>query len=99
MDNDKPILSSGIYRMTSGCGGPTNNDRASWANTALSAFVNEVATDDEDDKDMMCDLLCNIRHLADAQGWDIEKMWAGSASPYSEEIDEQPKADADFSDC
>lgn len=77
---------------------PSNNQRASWANTALSAFVNEVAWGQQDDEEMMNDLLCNIRHLADAQGWDIEAMWAGSARTHAEEVAEQPKADADFGD-
>lgn len=77
---------------------PTNNQRASWANSALSAFVNEVAWGQQDDEEMMGDLLCNIRHLADAQGWDIEAMWAGSARTHADEIEEQPKADPSFAE-
>jgi hypothetical protein len=79
-------------------GQPSNNERASYANTALSAFVNEVAWGEQDDEEMIGDLLCNIRHLADAQGWDIEAIWAGSREVYREEIAEQPKADASFAE-
>ena len=80
-------------------GQPSNNQRASWANTALSAFVNEVFWGErciEEDEELIGDLLCNFRHLADAQGWDIEAMWESSRGAYREEIAEQPKADGSF---
>ena len=75
----------------------TNNDRASWANTALSAFAVECyAPGAEEDETIMRDLLTDFRHLADAQGWDIESMWAGSRLTYIEEVAEDggPATDA-----
>lgn len=75
----------------------TNNNRASRANTALSAFAVECyAPGAEDDETIMGDLLCNIRHLGDAHGWDIEKMWTGSRRTYFEEVAEAFPADASF---
>ena len=77
----------------------TNNTRAAWANTALSAFAVEThqVNAGDDDKTILGDLLCNFRHLADAHGWDIEAMWKASHAVYAEEVTEQPKADIDFS--
>lgn len=67
----------------------TNNDRASMANTALSAFANEgYAPGAEDDETIFGDLLCNLRHLADAQGWDIEAMWGASRRLHLQEVAE-----------
>lgn len=74
---------------------PTNNLRAMWANDALSTFVNEVG-DSGDDETNTLDLLIGLRHLADAQQWDIESLWKRSRRTYRDEISEQPKADDDF---
>lgn len=78
-----------------------NNQRALWANAALSAFANEVLLSPgaEEDDVLMADLMVNFRHLADAQGWNIQSMWDGSLEVYNDEVQEQgAKADADFSE-
>jgi hypothetical protein len=72
---------------------PTNNQRAQWANTALSAFVNEVGGRDNSEAENIQDLLTDLRHLSDAHGIDIAELWDNSAEHYAEEISEGPKAD------
>jgi hypothetical protein len=51
---------------------PTNEDRASWAEVAVEAFKKETRMEGEDLETCMGDLLCDLRHLADAEGlsWD-----------------------------
>lgn len=51
-----------------------NGKRAGWARTAIDAFMAEIGTDEED---ALCDLLCDLRHLADFEGWD-ESVPAGT---------------------
>lgn len=77
-----------------------NNDRARTANIALSAFaVENYSPGAEDDETIMGDLLCNFRHLADAQGWDIEAMFAGTLQMYTWEVEEDGgKTTADFAE-
>lgn len=73
---------------------PTNNDRARWANTALSAFALETDPYGVNaESERIQDLLTDLRHLADAHGIDIEDLWRGSAGHYNEETAEGPKAD------
>lgn len=50
---------------------PSNNDRASWANTALSAFVNQCGSSEVDQTDIM-DLFTDLFHLCDALGVDFQ---------------------------
>jgi hypothetical protein len=74
---------------------PTNNDRARWANTALSAFVLEVDPHGSNtESENIQDLLTDLRHLADVRGLDIDELWQNSASHYGREVIERPKADA-----
>lgn len=57
---------------------PTNQDRAAWAETALGAFTGEVRHDGKlfrdllhsDREDMIGDLICDLLHYADQQGFD-----------------------------
>lgn len=39
-----------------------NEDRAKWASVALLAFMEETGTEAED---ALCDILCDLMHLAD----------------------------------
>jgi hypothetical protein len=41
-----------------------NNDRATWAEAALTAFMRETGVDPED---AICDLIVDLRHLCDRQ--------------------------------
>jgi hypothetical protein len=43
-----------------------NNDRATWAETALLAFRQATGVDCED---ALADLLCDLMHLADRKSW------------------------------
>jgi hypothetical protein len=81
-------------------GEPTNNDRALWANTAVSAMALETMYDPdaEDQETLIGDLLCNLRHLCDAEGLNFDAINAGAGRCYSEEISEQDKADCDYAD-
>lgn len=45
-------------------GDVTNTDRADFARSALEAFQADVGTDD---CDAVCDLLCDIMHLCEAE--------------------------------
>ena len=79
---------------------PTNNDRARWANTALSAFVNEVGDSGDEDTNI-ADLLCDLMHLCDAHGFDFERVLASGRIHYDAETtgaEGQPKADASFAE-
>jgi hypothetical protein len=69
---------------------PTNNDRAFWANCALEAHMEESGSDDAGLA--FQDLLCDLRHLADARGLPFQAALDRSASHYAEEITEGPKA-------
>lgn len=84
-------------------GYPTNNERAAWAQTALSAFVNEVGTNDDVATDVS-DLIGDLMHLADAEGFDIEEAVRMARANYYAEIDERaypeggPKADCHYAE-
>lgn len=79
-------------------GEPSNNDRASWANTAVQAHGLETmdSPEDEDISTLIGDLLCNLRHLCDAEGLDFGAVDKGSHRCYMEEIGEQPVANANY---
>ena len=47
---------------------PWNEKRAAWARAAVDVFKLVVRTDEED---ALCDLLCDLMHLADREGWDF----------------------------
>jgi hypothetical protein len=82
----------------------TNNDRARWANAAMSAFANETGMTGEDQETIMGDLLCNLMHLADAESIDFDARLENGRLHYTAETEgddftvfgPQPKADADY---
>ncbi|WP_429236569.1 hypothetical protein [Aeromonas salmonicida] len=75
---------------------PTNKDRAAWAETALEAFAGQVRHDGKqlrdlppgDREDMIGDLICDLLHYADQQGFD-----AGLVLSDAENMFEMEKAD------
>ena len=59
-----------------------NADRAEWAETALRAFQEETGTDDED---MLADLLCDLMHWCDREGYAFKEALRRASSHYGEE--------------
>ena len=49
---------------------PWNLRRAKWARAAVDVFVALTGTEEED---VLCDLLCDLMHLADRVGWGFQK--------------------------
>jgi hypothetical protein len=56
--------------------------RAEWAETALRAFQEETGTDDED---MLADLLCDMMHWCDREGFVFKEALRRATSHYGEE--------------
>lgn len=79
---------------------PDNNDRAEWANQALTAYSEatrpaeevELTLGNEDDKEefqtRLGDLLCDLRHLADQWGVDYDEANDNGLGNYVEERQE-----------
>lgn len=90
------------YELNEELGQPTNNQRARWGNTALSAFANECyAPGAEEEEVILQDLLCDLMHLCDAQGWNFDLLVSLAKFQYRAETsgDEgQPKADSSFAE-
>ena len=76
---------------------PTNNKRALFANSALSAFVNEVGDSGEEEINLQ-DLIADTMHLCDAQDWDFDDLVRRARSHYEEEVRIDPKADVHFAE-
>ena len=83
--------------------GPTNNERALWAQNAVDTFRNEVMQG-EDNETTIGDLLCNLMHLCDACGIDFDARLESGRNHYDaetngDEFEEgQPKADSTYAD-
>jgi hypothetical protein len=73
--------------------GPTNLDRAKWADAAIQAFRRATRTDD---CDALADLLADLMHLCDTKrgqdGWDFDAMLERARSNYVEEVEEAKAA-------
>lgn len=69
--------------------GPTNQDRADWAEAAIDTFKAETGCDD---CDAIPDLLCDLMHLCDAHGADFAKELERAVSSYKVEVKEDGKA-------
>jgi hypothetical protein len=72
---------------------PSNEDRAGWARTALTAFVAEVyrakelsAMHRDDLEDAVTDLICDLLHFADQNGLSAEAIEARARWHYEAEI-------------
>lgn len=86
--------------------GPDNEDRADYANDAVSTFFQrtrphdpypeEIGSLDEDDRDAVAealmDLLCNLRHWADVTGIDFAEQDEKAVAIYNEEVEEDRDA-------
>lgn len=75
----------------------SNNRRALVGNTALSAWVNDAGFDDEDETNFR-DMLTDLMHLADAQGWDFDDLLERARTHHDAEVSEFGKADASFAE-
>jgi hypothetical protein len=89
-------------KITSPSGLPTNNERADWAMAALNTFAEITGLirsgDHADDPTItLGDFLCNLRHLAAREGWDIEAKFQSSKQVFEEEQAEE-KADESAGD-
>jgi len=65
--------------------GEVNYTRAEWANQALNAFQEAVATDDED---VVCDLLADMMHWCDLNGKDFDAELSRGRMHYEAEFEE-----------
>ena len=65
---------------------PTNDDRAAWAQEAISAFQKAVRTDDQD---ALKDLLCDLMHWAPRHGDDFDACLRAARSCFEEEVIEE----------
>ena len=59
--NDDPMLPADPDHM--------NGSRAEWAGSAVVEFQRKTGSDNED---ALCDLLCDLMHWADYEGYDFE---------------------------
>lgn len=63
---------------------PTNEDRAVWAETALTAFI--MASNGEDDETAITDLLANLMHMCKQRGIDsFDRLLLNAELHYAEE--------------
>jgi ribosomal protein L16 Arg81 hydroxylase len=65
---------------------PWNYKRAAWAREAVDAFIAETQTDEGD---ALCDLLCDLMHLADREGWNFERQYTRASDHYEAEQTEE----------
>jgi hypothetical protein len=75
---------------------PTNNDRARWANDALETMAIETGSQQEFIEEKVSDLLCNLRHLCDAEGLNFNKVDARARINHAEERRLQRRADVHY---
>jgi hypothetical protein len=59
-----------------------NDERAEWAEATIQAFVRITGTDRED---ALADLLANLMHWCDRQGFDFDAELARGHGMYQEE--------------
>ncbi len=59
-----------------------NGDRAEWAKAALTAFQTVTGTDDED---ALGDLLANLMHFSDREGYDFDAALERARGHYGSE--------------
>ena len=60
-----------------------NVARVEWARTAVDTFQSVCRTDDDD---ALCDLLCDLMHLADAEGWQLDTELSRTRGHYEYEM-------------
>ena len=62
---------------------PSNERRARWADHALTVFQVDTRCDRQD---ALPDLLCDLMHLADREGWDFYKAVERAHSNHADEV-------------
>ena len=62
-----------------------NNNRAYWAGEAIDVFEGRTGVEQ---KDSLCDLLADLRHWSDRQGFNWERELKRAMSHYKKEITE-----------
>ena len=70
---------------------PSNEQRAEWAYAAVEAFACKTRQDSSGDlkHDLECvvsDLLCDLMHLSDRDGFDFDRAMNSAAGNYQEEL-------------
>lgn len=84
---------------------PTNADRADWARVGVHAYAEEtrhdpreqtVSGETEEDRDhaeeVISDLLCDMRHLADVLGINFQEVLGRSLRDYTQDVAEERHA-------
>lgn len=72
--------------------GPTNQQRADWAEYAVNEFGKKVSLNGEPYdpvEDMMGDLLCNMMHWCRINGHDFEQMLRVARGNFEAEVEEE----------
>jgi hypothetical protein len=72
-----------------------NDKRAQWAANAVNTFLKVCKTDRED---ALADLLCDLRHYADRQGYDWTRDLRRAEMNYQAETEDIPTQE-DFDDA
>lgn len=67
---------------------PNNRDRAEWAREALDGFIAETGNASGTTDEHVSDLLCDLRHLCDAEGVEWAAMIRRANMHYRAEIEE-----------
>ena len=62
---------------------PSNDQRADWADQALTAFQKTTGCDRQD---ALSDLLCDLMHLARREGWDYYRAAMRAEGHFEEEF-------------
>jgi hypothetical protein len=62
-----------------------NDDRAEWAHAALEAFKTETRTDEGD---VLCDLLADLGHWCDRNGYQFQEQLRRAISHYEAETED-----------
>lgn len=75
----------------------SNNRRAVVGNTTLSTWVNECGDQGEDETNFR-DMLADLMHLADAQGWEFDDLLERARDCHDDEVSVFGKADARFAE-
>ena len=70
---------------------PSNEQRAEWAYAAVESFASKTRQDTSGDlkHDLECvvsDLLCDLMHLSDRDGFDFDRATSNAAGNYQEEL-------------
>lgn len=69
--------------------GPSNQQRARWANRAVLAHAAATRTENESAETQLQDLLTNLRHWATESGLNFADVDANAAGQWAEEVEEE----------